>query len=320
MKQLIWTNLKTIMLVGILVGISACQLPVLPGQLASADQNNPSTESIPTLEITTPQPSISTANSPTHTSQPSSTNTTAPTATITPTPTPGIGDPFIIGYSVEDRPLEIVRFGNGPEVRLIVAGIHGGYEWNTITLAIELIEYLRTHPDFVPEHITLYILPALNPDGEARIHGPEGRNNSNGVDLNRNWDDHWMKEWPRSGCSYDPATGGPYPHSEPETAALLDFIRDIQPTALISYHSAGGSIFAGGQPVDPASEILAKTLSRASGYVYPPPYSGCLFTGQLIDWASSNGIPAVDVELSNHRYPDTQINLKLLQAFLNWQP
>ena len=45
-----------------------------------------------------------------------------------------------IGRSVEDRPLEIIRFGNGPVVKLIVAGTHGGYEHNTIELADEMDE------------------------------------------------------------------------------------------------------------------------------------------------------------------------------------
>jgi hypothetical protein len=41
----------------------------------------------------------------------------------------------IIGYSVEGRPLEVYTFGDGEHERMLVAGIHGGDEWNTVTLA-----------------------------------------------------------------------------------------------------------------------------------------------------------------------------------------
>ncbi|HNZ13472.1 MAG TPA: hypothetical protein PKL11_07430, partial [Anaerolineaceae bacterium] len=78
---------------------------------------------------TTPIPPTPT---PTATLTPTQTQTSTPTPTITPTPAPPEGELFPIGYSVEGRELWVVRFGNGPVVRMIVAGIHGGYEWNTV--------------------------------------------------------------------------------------------------------------------------------------------------------------------------------------------
>ena len=70
---------------------------------------------------------------------------------------------------------------------MIVAGIHGGYESNTIELADELIDYLDNYPEIVPPDQTLYILRALNPDGLARSKGFGGRANENNVDINRNF-------------------------------------------------------------------------------------------------------------------------------------
>jgi len=83
-----------------------------------------------------------------------------PTETKIPTmrPTPDEGESQVIGYSVEDRPLEVYRFGQGEHVLLIIAGIHGGYEWNTVALAYQLINYFRSEPEHIPEDITLYIL------------------------------------------------------------------------------------------------------------------------------------------------------------------
>ena len=92
----------------------------------------------------------------------------SPTSTPAPTSTPTLPQPQVIGYSVADRPLELYQFGNGQIEKMIVAGIHGGYEWNTIALADELIDYLETHPEVIPADHTLYILRALNPDGYER--------------------------------------------------------------------------------------------------------------------------------------------------------
>ncbi len=254
-----------------------------------------------------------------------------PRSTPIPATTPTVSDFVIdlskkqavaIGYSVSGRPLEVFRFGSGADERLIVAGIHGGNEWNTIALADELIAYLEENPEIVPTNVTLYILRSLNPDGEARARGYEGRTNENGVDLNHNFPYHWKEKWNRDGCwNYLPTTGGTHPGSEPETIVLMNFISLHDFSALISYHSAALGIFAGGTPPFAPSERLAKTLSDVSPYAYPPYNTGCDYSGNLTDWASSvKNIPAVDIELRNHRDTDFDANVKVLKAFLSWQP
>jgi hypothetical protein len=183
-----------------------------------------------------------------------------------------------------------------------------------------MITSLGDHPDMVPAHVSLYILRALNPDGEARAHGPAGRANEAGVDLNRNWPVRWQPDWPRAGCwSYLPIGAGPHPLSEPESAALMRFILDYDIEAIVSYHSAALGIFPGGQPPDPRSTSLAETLAAISPYPYPPIDTGCLYTGQFIDWASASGIAAVDLGLSNHSSTDLEPNLAVLAAFLAWR-
>ncbi|MGE5073522.1 MAG: hypothetical protein ACM3MF_08850, partial [Anaerolineae bacterium] len=118
---------------------------------------------------------------------PRPTRTPAPTSfylpTITPnplatlvedysTPTPFVfGDgpePGVLGYSVEGRPIKIYTFGQGEVNYLIVAGIHGGYEGNTVDLANQVLVYLSHHPEAVPSGATLYIIPDMNPDAVAR--------------------------------------------------------------------------------------------------------------------------------------------------------
>ncbi len=282
----------------------------------------------------TPSPEPPTATftpSPTATATPTSTPSPTPTATSTPTPTPSStpwpwGEPVVIGYSVEGRPLEVYRFGQGPRHRMIVAGVHGGYEGNTVRLAYALIEALREHPQVVPPQVSLFILPNLNPDGYARHQGIYGRANAHGVDLNRNFPVNWKPDWNRRGCwDYLPITAGPFPFSEPETQALRDFLLrpEVHLEAFISYHSAALGIFPAALPPHfvphPPSEDLARQLAAVTGYRYPPLDTGCEYTGQMVDWmAFAFGAAAVDVELNNHQDIDFEQNWAALRVFLQW--
>ena len=285
------------------------------------------------VSISSPVP---TAQKNIHVPSKTATNTTEPRPTIltstpiTPTPKPSpikptstqvISKRIIIGKSVEGRYLEVFQFGSGNIERLIIAGIHGGYEWNTIALADALIQYLKDHPELVPPDQTLYILRSLNPDGEARSHGIKGRANEHGVDLNRNFPDHWRADWSREGCwNYLPITAGTGPASEPEAKALISFIEAHNVDALINYHSAALGIFAGGKPATARSLDLAEEIASISTYPYPPIDTGCQFSGQLIDWAAKKGIAAVDIELTNHQDIDFKQNLLILNKFLSWDP
>jgi len=231
--------------------------------------------------------------------------------------------PTIIGYSLGGRPIEVYTFGAGEREYLIVAGIHGGYEYNTISLANELIGYINEHPEVIPSDATLYIIRDMNPDGEARAHGVEGRVNNNGVDLNRNFpSENWSADWDRDGCwVYLPTTGGLYAGSEPETRTVVSFVESREITALISYHSAALGVFPGGVPWTEESKRLAKSLAKATGYSYPPIDTGCVYTGTLADWAVENGVgAAVDMELRDHKNTDFSENLKALKVFLSFIP
>ena len=303
--------------VGILVGLLILVLLGLSRNTAVLTFLHTAT---PTFTVTPIPPTPTPTATLTPTQTPTSTPT--PTPTITPTPVPPEGEFFPIGYSVEGRELWVVRFGNGPVVRMIVAGIHGGYEWNTVDLANQLAMDFREGTIIVPPDTTLYILANLNPDGYTNDWGQyAGRPNANGVDLNRNWDSSWQSDWPLDGCfSAIKLNGGTAPFSEPETQALAQFLLDHSVDALISYHSQMAAIYATGDvTLDPAANDLAQTLAAVSGYQYPPPWSACVYTGQLVDWAVDQGIAAVTVELTTHDDTDLEINRRLVTAFLAWR-
>lgn len=290
-----------------LVLIAACQ---------RSPAVTPTSAHTPTASLIPPTSTATTT--PTDTPTPTATSI-PPTPTITSTATPFYGQMRVIGYSAGGRPLEVVFFGNGPVHRMVIAGIHGGMEPNTIELADELIAHLRLHPELVPEEVTLYIMRSLNPDGEAVGYVPEGRPNANYVDLNRNWDAAWEADPNRSGCwqMLELSTGA-YPNSEPETQALAAFLLENNVDALIGYHSAGKGIYAGGMPPDQEAVWLAELLSGVSGYPYPAIDAGCVVTGALAHWAVNQGIAAVDIELPNKWQTQFDINLDVLKAFLIW--
>lgn len=226
-------------------------------------------------------------------------------------------EPEVIGHSVNGLSLEVYSFGSGAHERMIVAGIHGGDEWNTVTLANQLIMYINQNPSVIPNDVTLYILRNLNPDGESRAHNKYGRVNTNGVDLNRNFPVNWQADWKRAGCwNYLPTTGGSSAGSEPETQALMNFITSHTIEALISYHSAALGIFPGGDPPAENSIQFAEALAAVSSYPYPPLDTGCQYSGTLADYAASKNIAAVDLELTNHIDTDFATNLKILQILL----
>jgi hypothetical protein len=270
----------------------------------SATFNLPPTQTLPPTEAPSP------------TQPPAPTQT--PTSTIT--PIPFSEGPLEIGKSVNGLPLEVYRFGTGAVERMIVAGIHGGNEYNTVQLAEELMAYINLNHEIIPPEVTLYILHDLNPDGAARSLGVLGRANANGVDLNRNWPDGWKADWNRSGCwTTTYVTGGSKPASEPETQALIAFVKSHHLSALINYHSAALGIFPGGVPPKQASKQFAQALAAVSTYKYPPVDTGCEYSGGLVDWTADLGIPSVDIELTNHSDTDFEINLKILQVLLDWR-
>jgi hypothetical protein len=247
---------------------------------------------------------------------------TTPIVVYTPTPfeLPDGPRPIIIGYSVSGRPLEVYSFGQGERQVMIAAGIHGGYEWNTIALADELIMHVNENPEIIPSDVTLFILRNINPDGDARAHTIEGRVNDHGVDLNRNFPENWQATWDRDGCwDYAETTGGSGPGSEPETKAVMNFLSTHRVEALISYHSAALGVFPGGEPWEENSIELAKALSKVTRYPYPPIDTGCYYTGTLADYAVSLGAAAVDMELRNHRDTDFSRNLKALEVLMEWR-
>ncbi len=250
------------------------------------------------------------------------TATPSPVVIITPEPTLSWPETTILGQSVNEQPIEAVRFGDGPVNLIFIGGLHAGFAPSTATLADEMISYFEDHLDEIPTSVTLYIVPSANPDSVISPGEKEGRYNANGVDLNRNWDCLHVED-PLIGGELEPGRGGAEPFSEPETVALRDFIVETGPTAVIFWmaRSAEGLISPGAcESRNPASDELGAIYSAVSDYAYVPDIEGTIgFTlnGDASNWLDKQGYATVSVLLRDYLEIDFQRNLAGVRAVLN---
>lgn len=78
----------------------------------------------------------------------------------------------------------------------------------------------------------VWIIPTMNPDG----HAARTRTNARGVDLNRNWPLNWRRS--AKGLTWS----GPRKASEPETRAMLTFLKKVRPSYVVSLHQPFGQV------------------------------------------------------------------------------
>jgi len=221
----------------------------------------------------------------------------------------------IVGYSVEGRALTAHRFGIGERILLLVGGIHGGYEANTVALIEALIAHFAATPVDVRAGITLILIPVANPDGLARGDNFEARFNGSGVDLNRNWGCGWSRDAVWRNQPVNPGGGA---LSEPETQALSAYILRVRPVTALFYHSAAGGVYEGDCQGTRTSQMMAAVYGEASGYSYGQPFSAYPVTGTAASWVDGIGIPSADIELFTHDDPEFDRNLRAIHALQEW--
>ncbi len=217
----------------------------------------------------------------------------------------------LLGQSVEGRPIWAWQFGDGPRRIVLVGGIHGGYEANSVLLVRQIIGHLLANPQDVLPGLQVVLIPVANPDGLVRGDGLEGRFNAHGVDLNRNWGCDWSAE---AYLHDTPVNAGPHPFSEPETQALRDYFLTQPPDVAIFYHSALGAVFTGecGEEHPPA-QWLGDLIAEMTGYPYQH-FTYYDITGDATNWLAKQGIAALVVELSTRTDPEFQRNWRGIMA------
>lgn len=144
----------------------------------------------------------------------------------------GDGDRVVIGRSVRKRPIVARRLGDpdAERVALVVGVIHGDER-----AGLRVTKRLRrAHAGL--EGAQLWVIETLNPDGMRA----GTRKNARGVDLNRNFPHRWRGGRAPSDGYYP----GRRPASEPETRAVMKFIRRIRPDVSVWYHQPWGAVLA----------------------------------------------------------------------------
>jgi len=235
---------------------------------------------------------------------------------VPPTPEPVIeviatSTETIIGTSVEGRSITAHTFGTGETNLLFVGGVHGGYEANSVRLADTMIGHLHANADLIPSNLTVHIIPVLNPDGYALPTTASDQNrrfNANGVDLNRNFDCKWA---PESSWRGQTVSAGTAPFSEPEAAALRDYVLATSPEASIFWHSVANNVYASEceNGILPDTLALMNVYADAGNYGKVPQFDAYPITGDVEGWLASIGIPAITVELETRNSIEWERNL-----------
>ena len=251
------------------------------------------------------------------------------------TTTPVNKDETVIGKSVEGRDIVAYHYGVGEKQLLLVAGVHGGYAWNTTLLAYKVMDYLKANPSTIPANIKVTIIPVLNPDGLYKVVGTTtknftkadvsassavtvaGRFNGNEVDLNRNFDCDWKTSgvWQSKTVS-----GGSSAFSEPESLALKNYIVANKPVAVVAYYSAAGGVYSSacGSPISAETKALTSAYAKASAYPASAEFNSYETSGDLTNWLAKINIPAISVLLTNHTDTDWSNNNAGILALIKY--
>jgi len=183
---------------------------------------------------------------------------------------------FLLGYSVENRPINYLLLGFDPDVCLLMASIHGNEQAGT-PLLLQLIEHLKQPQN---SHLLtsrqLVILPVANPDGVAH----NRRFNSRGIDLNRNFPAANRRNNRKFGHAA---------LSEPESIAIHKLIDRYRPTRIITIHQPLNCI-----DYDGPAQHLAQQMAQHCNL--PVKKLGSL-PGSLGSYAGNSlGIPIITLE------------------------
>jgi protein MpaA len=188
----------------------------------------------------------------------------------------------ILGESVRGRDIVAWHLGEpGRPKVLLVATMHGDE-----AAPRQILQTLRDGLSI--NGVDLWVLPTYNPDGLAA----GTRKNARGVDLNRNFPYHWAD----LDGNYESGTKA---GSEPETRAMMRFLRKIRPDWIVSFHQP-----LHGVDTDTKRPAFSRRVAR---HLHLPTKSfdcGGVCHGTMTGWYNDNfGGTALTVEYGAHPGP-----------------
>lgn len=172
---------------------------------------------------------------------------------------------FVFGKSANNIPIAAHEWSNSGAHVLIIGGVHGD-ETEGIIAAQGLLEAFLSSFTY---KLRITLIPMFNIDGILN----KTRQNSNGVDLNRNlptqdWTNEIMN--PR----YYP---GPTPASELETKTLVKYLESDKPRIIFTLHSWKPLLNVNGRcrrEAEAIQKLTGYSIETEIGYATP----GCLGT------------------------------------------
>lgn len=224
-----------------------------------------------------------------------------------------------IGKTVEGRDIWAMQINTTPEHLLagqstkpgvIFMGNHHAREHVSAEIPLMLAQHLLDHRDDAQiaallESRDLWIIPMVNPDGVEydiatgsyrmwRKNRAKNRDGTMGVDLNRNYGYKWGTGGSSSSGSSD-VYMGPKPFSEPESAAIRDFVTAHQNArVLLSFHTFSELIlYPWGHTYDSITdgrdlqvfETMARTMAQWNKYTPQQASDLYIASGDTTDWA-----------------------------------
>lgn len=240
---------------------------------------------------------------------------------------------FSIGESVMERKLYCLRVGTGQK-KLFINGSHHGLEYLTSAFIMKFIDELcRSYKcgdtffsydvSDILKNVSLFAVPMVNPDGvDIAVNGIDITNpyhrrlishigihsfnkvwqaNVNGVDINHNYDAGWR---PVADNPSPTKYAGPYSESEPETKAIVNFVRNEEFDMMIAFHSQGGEIYYDFDgSISDLSVDVANHIASLSGYTVAVPTGSASFGG-CKDWFIKEfGKAGFTVEIGHGKNP-----------------
>lgn len=203
----------------------------------------------------------------------------------------------IIGYSTLGREIKALFKGKENAPQIFMQGAIHAREWVCMPLCIQLFKEYKGE-------CGLWCVPAVNPDGIQlcqyglkdiddaklknfllKVNGNSSdfslwKANINAVDLNVNFDAKWGSGQQNIKVPAPSNFIGPYPLSENESRALVQFAQQINFDLSISYHARGEVIYYGFEGINPDPQAVT-TASKITGY---PAIESTGSAGGFKDW------------------------------------
>ena len=231
---------------------------------------------------------------------------------------PDIAQLDTLGTSLEGWPIVGIKISDfvgvdEEEPEALIVGCHHARELMSVELPLYVMRRLLDGASSDPVLGSLvadreiWIVPILNPDGHVYVEQHNGGQSGNwwrknrrpnadgsiGVDLNRNYGHFWgFDDFGSSPIPSSETYRGTGPFSEPEVAALRDFMAAREFTTSLSFHSYGSLVLYpwGYATLDTPDHSIFRTLGDSmavqNGYRAGNPKSNAIYltNGGMDDW------------------------------------